>query len=133
MSRQYEMIFILRPDLSEEQVNQAVTKYQEFLTEKNATDLETKIWGKRRLAYPIQKKVDGIYVQFNYQADGTQIAPLERMMRLGEDVMRYLTIKLDDVSSKTTEEEQPQEEQPQEEPQAAEPQAAEPEPVASEA
>ncbi len=131
MSRQYEMIFILRPDLSEEQVNQAVTKYQEFLTENNASDLETKIWGKRRLAYPIQKKVDGIYVQFNYQADGTQIAPLERMMRLGEDVMRYLTIKLDDVSPETPEEEEPAQEEPAAEAQE-EPQATEPEPVASE-
>ncbi len=119
MSQHYEMIFILRPDLSEEQVNQAVTTYKEFLTENNATDLQVKIWGKRRLAYPIQKKVDGIYVQFNYQADGSQIAPLERMMRLGEDVMRYLTIKLDKVSSETPEEEEPE--------------TAEPEPVASEA
>lgn len=106
MSQQYEMIYILRPDMSEEQVNQAVTKYKDFLTEHNATNLEVKIWGKRRLAYPIQKKVDGIYVQFDYQADGQQIAPLERMMRLGEDVMRYLTIKLDKVSPQTEEEEE---------------------------
>ncbi len=105
MSQHYEMIYILRPDLSEEQVKEAVAKYQEFLTENNATDLETKIWGKRRLAYPIKKKFDGIYVQFNYQADGTQIAPLERMMRLGEDVLRYLTIKLENVSSEAVEEE----------------------------
>ncbi|MDJ0658486.1 MAG: 30S ribosomal protein S6 [Crocosphaera sp.] len=119
MSQSYEMIFILRPDLSEEQVNQAVNTYKEFLTENNATDLQVKIWGKRRLAYPIQKKVDGIYVQFNYQADGTQIAPLERMMRLGEETMRYLTIKLDTVSSEKVEEEEPE--------------TAEPEPVASEA
>ncbi len=106
MSQQYEMIYILRPDMSEEQVNQAVTKYKDFLTENNATNLEVKIWGKRRLAYPIRKKVDGIYVQFDYQADGQQIAPLERMMRLGEDVMRYLTIKLDQVSPQTEEEEE---------------------------
>ncbi|EHJ14346.1 30S ribosomal protein S6 [Crocosphaera watsonii] len=98
MSQSYEMIFILRPDLSEDQVNQALNSYKEFLTTNNATNLEVKIWGKRRLAYPIQKKVDGIYVQFNYEADGTQIAPLERMMRLGEEVMRYLTIRLDTVA-----------------------------------
>ena len=104
MSQNYEMIYILRPDLSDEQVKEAVAKYQEFLTENNATDLDTKIWGKRRLAYPIKKKFDGIYVQFTYKADGTQIAPLERMMRLGEDVLRYLTIKLENVSSETAEE-----------------------------
>ena len=123
MSQQYEMIFILRPDLSEDQVNQALTTYKEFLTTNNATNLEVKIWGKRRLAYPIQKKVDGIYVEFNYQADGTQIAPLERMMRLGEEVMRYLTIRLDIVApSSETEEEEVEAEA-----------VAETEPVASEA
>ena len=100
------MIFILRPDLSEDQVNQALNSYKEFLTTNNATNLEVKIWGKRRLAYPIQKKVDGIYVQFNYEADGTQIAPLERMMRLGEEVMRYLTIRLDTVAPSSEAEEE---------------------------
>ncbi|CCQ50498.1 MULTISPECIES: 30S ribosomal protein S6 [Crocosphaera] len=118
MSQSYEMIFILRPDLSEDQVNQALNSYKEFLTTNNATNLEVKIWGKRRLAYPIQKKVDGIYVQFNYEADGTQIAPLERMMRLGEEVMRYLTIRLDTVAPSSEAEEE---------------EGAEAEPVASEA
>ncbi len=98
MSQHYEMIYILRPDLSEEQANQAVSKYQDFLTKNSAVDIKVKVWGKRRLAYPIQKKLDGIYVQFNYQADGTQIEPLERIMRLEEDVLRYLTIKLDEDS-----------------------------------
>lgn len=98
MSQSYEMIYILRPDLSEDQVNQEVTKYQEFLTNNNVSDIQVKIWGKRRLAYPINRYLDGIYVQMNYQGDGTQIAPLERMMRLGEEVMRYLTIKLKEVS-----------------------------------
>ena len=98
MSQHYEMIYILRPDLSEEQANQAVSKYQDFLTKNSAVDIKVKVWGKRRLAYPIQKKLDGIYVQFNYQADGTQIEPLERIMRLEEDVLRYLTIKIDEDS-----------------------------------
>ena len=104
MSQHYEMIYILRPDLSEEQANQAVTKYQDFLIKNNAIDIKVNVWGKRRLAYPIQKKLDGIYVQFNYQADGTQIEPLERIMRLEEDVLRYLTIKVEeDLIEQTSE------------------------------
>lgn len=103
MSHAYEMVYILRPDLSEDQVNQEVNKYQEFLRENNASNLQVKIWGKRRLAYPIQRYLDGIYVQMNYQADGETIAPLERMMRLSEEVLRYLTIKLKNVAEETTE------------------------------
>ena len=104
MSQHYEMIYILRPDLSEEQANQAVTKYQDFLIKNNAIDIKVNVWGKRRLAYPIQKKLDGIYVQFNYQADGTRIEPLERIMRLEEDVLRYLTIKVEeDLIEQTSE------------------------------
>ncbi len=90
----YEMMVIFRPDLSEEQVNQEVTKYQDFLTEQGCQDVTLKIWGKRRLAYSINRFVDGIYVLYNYQGDGKQVVPLERAMRLSEQVIRFLTLKL---------------------------------------
>jgi small subunit ribosomal protein S6 len=51
--------------------------------------------GKRRLAYPIAKHREGIYVQLNHNGDGQQVASLERAMRLSEDVIRYLTVKQD--------------------------------------
>ena len=94
MSNSYEMMYILRPDLSEDRVGESVNKYQDYLNENGAENLEIQVKGKRRLAYPVGRYLDGIYVQMNYQASGTQIAPLERMMRLSEDVIRYLTIKL---------------------------------------
>lgn len=90
----YEMMYIVRPDLSEDRVEEAATKYKDYLSDNGAEEIEVQIRGKRRLAYPIGKYLDGIYIQMNYQADGTQIAPLERMMRLSEDVIRYLTLKL---------------------------------------
>ena len=93
MSNVYELMYILRPDLSEDQVGESVDKYKNFLTEKGAENLEIQVKGKRRLAYPVGKYLDGIYVQMNYEADGSQNAPLERMMRLSEDAIRYLTIK----------------------------------------
>jgi small subunit ribosomal protein S6 len=96
MSRNYEMMYILRPDLLEEQVEEAINKYQSFLSEQGAENIQIQNRGKRRLAYPIKKYLDGIYIQMNYQGDGTQVAPLERAMRLGEEVIRYLTIKLKD-------------------------------------
>ncbi len=96
MSQSYEMMYILRPDLSEEQVGNAVSKYRDFLKEYGAEDIQIKIWGKRRLAYEIKRLLDGIYVQMNYKAGGEQVAPLERAMRLSDEVIRYLTIKLKD-------------------------------------
>jgi small subunit ribosomal protein S6 len=86
-------MYILRPDLGDEQVEQAVTKYQNLLREQGAEDIQVQNRGKRRLAYEIGKHRDGIYIQFNYTGPGTAIAPLERAMRLSEDVIRYLTIK----------------------------------------
>lgn len=95
----YELMYIVRPDLNEERVHQTVDKYRDFLKQYDCEDIQVKILGKKRLAYPIQRFQDGIYVQVNYCGNGTQIAPLERDMRLGEDVIRYLTIKLKPVAA----------------------------------
>ncbi len=89
----YETMYILRPDLTEEQVEQAVTKYQGQITENGGELLETQHRGKRRLAYPILKHKEGVYIQMNFKGGGAQIAPMERAMRLSEDVIRFLTVK----------------------------------------
>ena len=101
----YETMYILRPDLGEEQVEQAVSKYQNLIQEQGATEIEIQNRGKRRLAYEIKKQRDGIFVQMNYQAPGSVIAPLERSMRLSEEVIRYLTIK-QEIPEETPEEEE---------------------------
>lgn len=97
----YETMYILRPDLREEQIEQAVNKYQTFIQEQGAEQIEIQNRGKRRLAYEIGKQREGIYIQMNYQGPGALIAPLERSMRLSEEVIRYLTIK-QEVSEKST-------------------------------
>lgn len=89
----YETMYILRSDLGEEQVEQAIAKYQNLIQEQGAENIEIQHRGKRRLAYEINRQREGVYVQMNYQAPGKVIAPLERAMRLSEDVIRYLTIK----------------------------------------
>jgi small subunit ribosomal protein S6 len=98
MSGNYEMMYILRPDLSDESIEESINKYTGFISERGAENIQIQNRGKRRLAYPIGKYLDGIYIQMDYQADGTQVAPLERAMRLGEDVIRYLTIKLKKIA-----------------------------------
>lgn len=98
----YETMYILRPDLGEEQVSQQISKYQTFIQEQGADQIEIQNRGKRRLAYEIGKNREGIYIQMNYQGPGALIAPLERSMRLSEEVIRYLTIK-QEVSDKIEE------------------------------
>ena len=91
----YETMYILRPDIPEEEVDSHLKKYNEIL-EKSGTDvLDSQMRGKRRLAYPIAKHKEGIYVQLSHKGDGQQVALLERAMRLSEDVIRYLTVKQD--------------------------------------
>jgi small subunit ribosomal protein S6 len=89
----YETMYILRPDIPEEEVDTHIAKYRDLVTEAGGEVLDTQMRGKRRLAYPIAKHREGIYVQLNHNGDGQQVAPLERAMRLSEDVIRYLTVK----------------------------------------
>jgi small subunit ribosomal protein S6 len=95
MSHVYETMYILRPDLGDEAVDQTIEKYQTILKENGAEILETQHRGKRRLAYEIDRHREGVYIQMNFQADGSQIAAMERAMRLSTEVIRYLTIKQD--------------------------------------
>ncbi|MDJ1168333.1 30S ribosomal protein S6 [Roseofilum sp. BLCC_M154] len=89
----YETMYILRPDLTDEQVSQMIEKYQAFIRDEGGTIVETQHRGKRRLAYEIAGQREGIYIQMNYTVEGRAIAQLERAMRLSEEVIRYLTIK----------------------------------------
>lgn len=89
----YETMYILRPDLGEEQTDRIVEKYQTLLRDRGAQLIETQHRGKRRLAYEIKKQREGIYIQMNYQVDGSTVGVLERSMRLSDEVIRYLTVK----------------------------------------
>jgi small subunit ribosomal protein S6 len=101
VSQNYEMMYILRPDLGEEQVDQAIAKYQNILREQGAESIEIQHRGRRRLAYEIQRHREGIYVQMNYKAPGTHVAVIERAMRLSEEVIRYLTLTQEEPEAET--------------------------------
>lgn len=96
---QYETMYILRPDLGDEQTDQAIGKYQNILLEQGAQDLETQHRGRRRLAYEIKKQREGVYIQMNYSSSGAAVAAMERAMRLSDEVIRYLTIKLEETAN----------------------------------
>ena len=89
----YETMYILRPDIPEEEVDSHLKKYSEILVKSGTEVLDNQMRGKRRLAYTIAKHKEGIYVQLSHKGNGQQVAILERSMRLSEDVIRYLTVK----------------------------------------
>ena len=89
----YETMYILRPDIAEEEVTKHIEKYNKTLEDNGGKVLDSQMRGKRRLAYQIAKHREGIYVQLSHQGDGQHIAKIEKAMRLSEDVIRYLTIK----------------------------------------
>ena len=89
----YETMYILRPDIAEEEVNKHIEKYNKLLEEMGGKILDSQMRGKRRLAYTIAKNREGIYVQLSHQGDGQHIEKIEKAMRLSEDVIRYMTIK----------------------------------------
>jgi small subunit ribosomal protein S6 len=92
---QYETVFILTPVLSEEQMKEAVKKYEDFLKKNGADIVHQENWGMRKLAYPIQKKSSGFYNLIEYTTDGDLIAKLEIIFKRDERVLRFLTVKLD--------------------------------------
>jgi small subunit ribosomal protein S6 len=89
----YEVMYILRPDLEEEAVQTAVDRFSEIVTTNGGTDLKVDVWGKRRLAYEIQKFNEGFYVLMNFNSEAHTVEELERLMKISDTVIRFLTTK----------------------------------------
>ena len=91
----YETVFILNPVLSEDQVKEAVEKYETFITSNGGEIIAKEDWGLKKFAYPIQNKKSGFYHLFDFQISSDAINAFELEFRRDERVMRYLTVKLD--------------------------------------
>ena len=90
---QYETVFILTPVLSDQQIKEAVEKYQTYLEGQGAEIINVENWGLKKLAYNIEKKSTGFYAMIEFKAEPTVIAKFELQMRRDERVLRYLTVK----------------------------------------
>ncbi|NMB61762.1 MAG: 30S ribosomal protein S6 [Chloroflexi bacterium] len=88
----YELMVIIHPDLDDEAVNQAMDKIKNWIETGKGKITEIQEWGKRRLAYPIQKQYEGLYYLLNLELDPANNAELERNIRILEPVMRYMLI-----------------------------------------
>ena len=95
MLNQYEVVFIMTPVLSEEQMMDTVTKFKKILTDNGSEIVHENNWGLRKLAYPIQKKNTGFYYLVEFTSTGEIISKMETEFKRDERVMRFLTVKLD--------------------------------------
>lgn len=93
--RTYESVAIINAALEEDQIESTIARMQETITTHDGEMLDLDKWGRKRLAYPINKAKSGYYVIFRFNATTDLIATLERNYRLDENVIRYLTIQLD--------------------------------------
>ena len=91
----YETVFILTPDLSEDQVKEAVAKFVDILKAEGAEIVNEENWGIKKLAYSINKKTTGFYQFVEFKAQPTVIATLETQFRRDENVLRFLTFRQD--------------------------------------
>ena len=91
----YENVFIARQDISGAQVDTLADQFTQLIADNGGEVKKRENWGLRNLAYRMNKNRKGHYVLFNIEAPAPAIAELERTMRINEDVLRYLTIRVD--------------------------------------
>ncbi|PID72816.1 MAG: 30S ribosomal protein S6 [Desulfobulbus propionicus] len=94
--RHYETTYILRPNLGEEQFTEIIERTNSLITNDGGVIIALDRWGMKKLAYEIKKEVQGYYVYVNYAAPGHTIEELERIFRIDDRLLRYLTVKLSD-------------------------------------
>ena len=99
----YETVFILTPVLSDQQMKEAVEKFEKVLTDNGASIVNEEIWGLRKLAYPIQKKSTGFYSLVEFDGDPTIVKTLETAFRRDERVLRFLVFRLDKYAAEYAE------------------------------
>lgn len=95
--RTYEVPFIVLPTTTDEEVEKLITQFGQAVSEKGGKVVKVDRMGRRRLAYPIRKFREGIYVLLVIEGSGQEIAELERRLRVSSDtVLRYITIRIDE-------------------------------------
>ena len=94
--RIYEELFIIKPDTPEEEADQYVEQLQTQLTAAGATIDKVEKWGKRRLAYRIEKYREGSYVLLQFTGDANLVKELERRLKVSDSVIKYLTVRIDE-------------------------------------
>ena len=96
MNRTYELMFIVRPDMAEEDLDKLISTLETVVTSSSGQVKSVERMGKRRLAYIVRKFHDGIYVLLTVEGAGGLIHELERRLRVTEPVIKFLTVRIDE-------------------------------------
>jgi small subunit ribosomal protein S6 len=96
--RTFETVFISPPTLTEEQFETVLSDVQGHYRDNGASIRRTENWGRKRLAYPIKKHGEGWYALLELEGPGDAVSEVERRMRISENVLRFQTVRLDDVA-----------------------------------
>jgi small subunit ribosomal protein S6 len=99
--RKYETIFILQPELSEDDIKSVTTKAQDVISAYKGECFRMDDWGIRKLAYPIKKSARGRYYYIRFDGNSALIAELERRLRLDEKVLRYQSVNITDLPERS--------------------------------
>jgi small subunit ribosomal protein S6 len=93
--RIYEELFIVRPNATEEEIDQAVEQIRQVVTGAGGTLDKVEKWGVRKLAYRVRKHEDGYYVLVQFSAPPDAVTEIERRLRVSDTVIKYLTVRID--------------------------------------
>ncbi|HSY73717.1 MAG TPA: 30S ribosomal protein S6 [Silvibacterium sp.] len=96
MQRFYEVMFIVRPDTQDEDVDKLIAGFEATVTNGGGTVRSTEKLGRRKLAYLVRKFSEGNYVLLTVDADGKLVAELERRLRVSEPVIKFITVRMDE-------------------------------------
>jgi small subunit ribosomal protein S6 len=96
MSRVYEVMFIVRPDVAEEDVDKLIAGFSATVTGGGGTVKTVEKMGRRKLAYLVRKFNDGNYVLLTIEANGAVVLELERRLRVTEPVIKFITVRIDE-------------------------------------
>lgn len=96
MQRTYEVMFIVRPDLTDEDQDKLISTLETQIGNAGGTIKSVDKWGKRRLAYEVRTFSDGMYILFTIEGEGALIKEVERRLRVTEQVIKFITVRVDE-------------------------------------
>jgi small subunit ribosomal protein S6 len=120
--RIYENLFIVKPDATEEEIDQLIELMSKHVTTAGGTVDKVDKWGKRRLAYRVEKYREGSYVLLQFTAEASTVKEFERRMRVQDSVIKFITVRIDETLKRVEKRKKEREKRAHRRPQAAAPQ-----------
>ena len=95
-THEYELIVVLNPELADDNLTAGIDRVQQAITSRGGEVVDVNTWGRRRLAYPIKRHMEGTYVLTQIKLEPDKVVDLENNLRISEDVIRHLIVRTDE-------------------------------------